>query len=182
MKELNKNTAAGVNGILTQDLKKMPISHITSIMNYWWGWKMPKGISGFWTTLLPKKKDNLGQVGNWRPITITNILIRLYANLWDKRIIRNASLDERQKGFVPVDGCYENVKILQQTIKQQRKRRKEHNLVFIEFAKAFDSVTKKYRKGTKANGYSRTGERNDYEDVCRSQNTTISRRKNNEKD
>ena len=37
LKDLNKYTAAGVDGILTQDLKKMPIGHIASIMNYWWG-------------------------------------------------------------------------------------------------------------------------------------------------
>lgn len=35
MKELNKNTAAGVDRILTEDLRKMPLGHITSIMNYW---------------------------------------------------------------------------------------------------------------------------------------------------
>lgn len=37
LKDLNKYTAACIDGILTQDLKKMPIDHIASIMNYWWG-------------------------------------------------------------------------------------------------------------------------------------------------
>ena len=67
--------------------------------------------------------------------------MRLYAKLWDKRIRQNVKLDERQKGFVPVDGCFQNVKILQEIIKQQRKRRREYNLVFIDLVKAFDTVS-----------------------------------------
>ena len=37
-----------------------------------------------------------------------------------------------------MDGCFENVKILQQVIKQQTKKRKEDNIVFLDLAKAFD--------------------------------------------
>lgn len=150
LKDLNKYTAACIDGILTQDLKKMPIGHIASIMNYWWGWIMSKEISECSTTLLPKKNYNLDQVVKWRPITIGNILIRLYRKLWDKKIRRNFSLGERQKGFVPVDGCYKNVKILQQTSKQQKKRWKEYHLVFIDLAKAFNTVSdKSIEKGLK---------------------------------
>ena len=63
----------------------------------------------------------------------------LYAKLWDKRLMQNITLDERQKGFVLVDGCFENVKILQQVIKEQRRKRKEYNVVFLDLAKAFDT-------------------------------------------
>lgn len=63
----------------------------------------------------------------------------LYAKLWDKRLMQNITLDERQKGFVLVDGCFENVKILQQVIKEQRKKRKEYKVVFLDLAKAFDT-------------------------------------------
>ena len=53
--------------------------------------------------------------------------------------MQNITLDERQKGFVLVDGCFENVKILQQVIKEQRKKRKEYKEVFLDLAKAFDT-------------------------------------------
>lgn len=56
--------------------------------------------------------------------------MRLYAKLWDKWLRQNITLDEREKGFVLVDGCFENVKVLQHVMKQQRKRRKEYNSVF----------------------------------------------------
>lgn len=70
-----------------------------------------------------------------------NLYIRVYAKLWDNRIRQNVKLEERQKGFIPVDGCFENVKILQGIIKQQRKRRREYNLVFNDLEKAFDTVS-----------------------------------------
>lgn len=63
----------------------------------------------------------------------------LYAKLWDKQLMQNITLDERQKGFVLVDGCFENIKILQQVIKEQRKKRKEYKVVFLDLAKAFDT-------------------------------------------
>ena len=62
-------------------------------------------------------------------------------------------MDERQKGFVPVDGCFQNVKILQQIIKQQRKCKKEYNIVFLDLAKTFDTVSHK----SITNGMTRKG-------------------------
>ena len=74
--------------------------------------------------------------------------MRLYAKVWDKRLRANIKLGDRQKDFVPVDGCFENVKILQNIIKQQRRKRKEYNIVFLDLAKAFDLVShQSIRKG-----------------------------------
>lgn len=80
--------------------------------------------------------------------TIRNILMRLYRKLWEKRLRRNITLDERQKGFVLVDGCFENLKTLKQVITQQRKHRKETNIVFLDLAKPFNTISRKsIRKG-----------------------------------
>ena len=153
LNEIKRKTAAGIDGVTCPDLKKVPTGHITAIMNHWWGWRIPKESEECRTTLLPKKEKDLDQVGNWRPITVGNLFMRLYGKLWDKRLRDNIELDEREKGFVPVDGCFENVKILQQVIKQQRKKRKEYNLVFIDLAKAFDTVShKSIEKGLQRKG------------------------------
>ena len=73
--------------------------------------------------------------------------------LSDKKLQQNITLDERQKGLIPVDGCFENVETLQQVIKQQRKRRKEINIVFLDLAKAFDTISHKIiRKGLMRKG------------------------------
>lgn len=74
--------------------------------------------------------------------------MRLYRKLWEKRLRRNITLDERQKGFVLVDGCFENLKTLKQVITQQRKHRKETNIVFLDLAKPFNTISRKsIRKG-----------------------------------
>ena len=140
-KEFKRNTTAIIDGIRTPDIRKFPTRHITSIINLWWGWIIPKEAETCRTTLLPKKDEELDEVGNWRPITIGNLFMRLYAKLWDKRLMLDITLGKRQKGFLPVNRFFENVKILKQTIKQLRKKGKEHNLVFINLAKAFDTVS-----------------------------------------
>ena len=120
-------------------------------MNYWWA--IPEKSEECRTTLLPKKDEELEEVGNWRPITVGNLFMRIYAKLWDKRLRSNIKLDERQKRFVPVNGCYENVKILQQMIKKSRNSRRECNLVFIDLAKAFNTVShKSIEKGLRRKG------------------------------
>ena len=120
-------------------------------MNYWWA--IPEKSEECRTTLLPKKDEELEEVGNWRPITVGNLFMRIYAKLWDKRLRSNIKLDERQKRFVPVNGCYENVKILQQMIKKSRNSRREYNLVFIDLAKAFNTVShKSIEKGLRRKG------------------------------
>lgn len=50
-----------------------------------------------------------------------------------------------------MDGCFENVKTLQQVIKQQRKRHKEIHIVFLDLAKAFDAMSH-IRKGLMKKG------------------------------
>ena len=120
-------------------------------MNYWWA--IPEKSEEGRTTLLPKKDEELEEMGNWRPITVGNLFMRIYAKLWDKRLRSNIKLDERQKRFVPVNGCYENVKILQQMIKKSRNSRREYNLVFIDLAKAFNTVShKSIEKGLRRKG------------------------------
>ena len=71
------------------------------------------------------------------------MFMRLYGKIWDKRLRKKILFDERQKGFVSVDGCFGNVQTLQQMIKSQRQRKKEYNIVFIDLAKAFDTISQK---------------------------------------
>lgn len=93
-----------------------------------------------WTSRLGK---DVKKIGNWRSITIGNLSMRLYTKIWDKRLRAIIILDERQKDFVPVHGCFQNVKILQQVIKQQRRRKKEYNILFLDLAKAFNTISHK---------------------------------------
>ena len=57
--QLKRNTAAGIDGIKTPDIKKLPTGHIVAIMNLWWEWIIPEEAEECRTTLLPKKEDHL---------------------------------------------------------------------------------------------------------------------------
>ena len=72
---------------------------------------------------------------------IGNLLIRMYGRIWDERLRKEINTFERQKGFVPVDGCFENVNILKSIISSQRKRKKAYQIVFPDLAKAFNTAT-----------------------------------------
>ena len=49
-------------------------------------------------------------------------------------------MSKRQKAFVPIDGCFENIQILKEAVHESRKKRREYNIVMLDLAKAFDTV------------------------------------------
>ena len=63
------------------------------------------------------------------------MFIRLYVKIWDKHLRKIIHFDERQKGFVPVDGCFKNANIWQQIIKSQRKERRNTTLLLLTWQK-----------------------------------------------
>ena len=153
MSDFNRDTSAGPDNLTLADLKILTNNEIAIILTKWWRQSIPDSVKQCSTTLIPKTVDELKDPSNWRPITIGNMFIRLYAKIWDKRLRKNIQFDERQKGFVPVDGCYENIKTLQQIIKLQRRNKKEYNIVFLDLVKAFDIVSHKSIKiGLKRKG------------------------------
>lgn len=132
--EFKKNTPSG------PDLKIQTFHEIAAILNKWWGHSILESVKECRTALILETVEELKNSSNWQPITTGNLCIRLYAKIWDKWLRRKINLNIRQKWFVPVDGCFENVKTLQKLIKNQCLRRKEYNTVFVDLAKAFDTV------------------------------------------
>ena len=110
------------------------------VFNLWWVLGSIPSSEKECRSILLFKKGERKEVNNWRPITIANLGNRLYCRLWDQRIRKVVQINERQKAFVPLDGCFENAKLLTETIKHQRKIGKEFNVVFLDLAKAFDTV------------------------------------------
>ena len=56
-------------------------------------------------------------------------------------MLHAANLNERQKAFVPVDGCAQNTLLLDTVINRYRKQHRSLAVVGIDLAKAFDSVS-----------------------------------------
>ena len=116
-------------------------TRLSAIFSTWWYLGMiPSPEKRCRTILIFKNKGDRKDVGNWRPITIGNTLIRLFAKIWDKRIRVTARIHTRQRAFIPADGCYESIKLLESAIQQSRRQKREVDIVFLDLAKAFDTV------------------------------------------
>ena len=129
LKGIKRGTAAGPDKCKLSDVKDLTSQELAAIFNKWCGEGIPNAAIMCRTSLLPKTIKDRDQVGNWRPITIGNLLMRIYGRIWDRRLRKQIQLNDTEKGFVMVDGCFENVTILKKIIGNQRKRKKAYQVV-----------------------------------------------------
>uniref|UniRef100_A0A3Q2DQB8 ribonuclease H n=1 Tax=Cyprinodon variegatus TaxID=28743 RepID=A0A3Q2DQB8_CYPVA len=99
-------------------------------------------LKGNRTTLLPKTtdKEKLKDIRNWRPITVGSVITRLLSNILAKRLAMACQLHHMQRGFVEGMGCGNNFKILEGILKISKLRNAPLAVVFVDLARAFDSV------------------------------------------
>ncbi|NXI24952.1 POLR protein, partial [Sterrhoptilus dennistouni] len=57
------------------------------------------------------------------------------------RLTKACPLNPRQRGFVRVAGCSENLKLLQSIIWSAKREHRPLGVVFMDIAKAFDTVS-----------------------------------------
>lgn len=98
------------------------------------------------TTLIPKSTDpmKLTDIGNWRPLTISSVICRAFSGILAKRLTDICELHPRQRGFIASPGCAENLAILNGMIRTSKRKLLPLAVVFVDFAKAFDSVSHKH--------------------------------------
>jgi hypothetical protein len=73
------------------------------------------------TSLIPKDRGSLLDVGNWRPITIGSLLSRAYTGLLEARLRRVTDIHQRQVGLMPTNGCSANLYIFDECTRQAKK-------------------------------------------------------------
>lgn len=78
LKGIKRGTAAGPDKCKLSDLKDLTSEELAAIFNKWWGEGIPDEAIMCRTSLLPKSVGDREQVGNWRPITIGNLQLRIY--------------------------------------------------------------------------------------------------------
>ena len=135
-------TSPGVDNVTTQHICRVDDHLLLCVANYQ---LLKQKQLGCWkenkTVLIPKTTDNLEEASNWRPITISSLFVRMLHKIISDRLNNRIALNIRQKAFVPVDGCAENVSILDNLIHNARTRHSNLSIVGIDLAKAFDSVS-----------------------------------------
>ncbi|GCC32506.1 hypothetical protein chiPu_0010967 [Chiloscyllium punctatum] len=69
------------------------------------------------------------------------MLLWLFTKIMAKRLSETLEINPRQKGFLAATpGCNENIVVLKNIIKGAKYNRKDLAVVFVDLAKAFDSV------------------------------------------
>jgi hypothetical protein len=135
------NTAPGPDGlerkhVSTPDAKEMirilfNLILTTSILPSAWDTNR--------TILIPKQGNDHGKINNFRPITISSILCRMYWGIIDMKLRKVFSFSPRQKGFIHETGCFTNIRMFNEILRSA-KRRTGMTAVQLDIAKAFDTI------------------------------------------
>ena len=134
-----KDNSPGLDGLKKSNVVKIPVEILHAmLLIFQESSYTPKFLRLGVVTLVPKNV-NPENSGQYRPITVTSQLLRLYHGIIAKRLMR-LPLSKRQKAFLPRDGIAENAFIIEHLIKGGRARKDDLYLVFMDLAKAFDSL------------------------------------------
>lgn len=89
------------------------------------------------------KKGDKSNVENYRPISLTSLLMKVFEKLVRERLYR-VCLDKitpRQHGFMPLKSCTSQLLDFNCHLALDLNNRGENDIVFFDFQKAFDSVS-----------------------------------------
>ena len=137
-----RESAPGPDGATLLDVKTMNPAHLARLYNLWQlGGSVPDSMRKCKTTLIPKVSGEIVGPHERRPISVSSHYYRTIAKIMASRLRCECQVNPRQKAFEPIDGCQENLAILQAVLNEAHMLRSEVHLAFLDVAKAFDSVS-----------------------------------------
>ena len=92
------------------------------------------------TVLLPKRAE-AGDPAKYRPITMSDIVVRCFHRILAQRMEIQLPFSTRQKAFGAGDGVADSVWFIQAVIKHHQDNLRPLNVAFVDVKKAFDSVS-----------------------------------------
>lgn len=93
--------------------------------------KVPEIFNGDRSILLHKGNEGLEDVNNWRPLTISSSVLRLYTSLLGRRVLDRCALNPRQRCFIAARGCSDNSFLLSEMINHAKKERRQLCVTFL---------------------------------------------------
>ncbi|TRZ14172.1 hypothetical protein HGM15179_012940 [Zosterops borbonicus] len=147
--EVRKTSAPGPDGITLGHLLKLDprFSQLSVIFNLWLVTGIiPDALQDCRTVLIPKSssEERLGDINNWRPITIASLVFRLFSRIATARLSHACPIHPRQQSIISASGCSENLKLLQLLVKSAKQEHCHLGVVFVDIAKAFDTVSHRH--------------------------------------
>jgi len=154
------NTAPGKDGIRYNQLKAAdPNGHIlAAIYDICREWRRIPARWKHCNIHLIHKKGPPELISNWRPISLSPTIYKVYSRIWAKRLTSTleTTISQEQKGFIPkVEGCVEHIHTLDLVIGEAGKLDTDTVIIWIDLTNAFGSIPHHLIQHTmKAAGYS----------------------------
>jgi len=97
-------------------------------------------------TLLPKEGKDLSQIGNWRPITLTNCDLKIYTKNMANRVslVLDKIIFKSQTAYIPGRNVHNNSRMYEFYRDYCNKNNIDAVLLSLDAKKAFDSVDHRY--------------------------------------
>ncbi|CAL8129224.1 unnamed protein product [Orchesella dallaii] len=151
-KKLKINKSPGLDGIRNEFLKSLPMQFVQILKVLFNRIQakecVPEDLVDIEVVMLYKKGDP-SDPRNYRGISLINTIMKLFTSIMLARLEKwaesNDVLPESQAGFRKSRSCIDHVftiEALRQISKRRMKKRKLH-LLFVDFARAFDSINHK---------------------------------------
>lgn len=131
----------GPDGVSLALLKSMPCCVLARVLNLLMLCRdLPPFFKRSKTVLLPKVEEPKDP-SDFRPISISSVVVRLYHKILALRIVKGCHIELPQRGFMPVDGCAENSAILQAIINDATESYSSAFIASLDIKNAFGSVS-----------------------------------------
>lgn len=148
LKHRPKGSACGVDRVsksMLSAIKRYParFDYVYALLNAFLLNGVPEGLKVALVSLVPKR-DGARTPAEFRPISVTSLIYRLYSRLLSLRFYSavGSQLSTAQSGYRKrVNGCSKNLAILRSVLGESRVENKSFALASVDVSKAFDSVS-----------------------------------------
>lgn len=138
--ELHRSSAAGPDGVTVSNWRAVPRAQRALFYNLlMYRGKLDADLNQARTVFIPKI-NNPSLPGDYRPISITSVVIRQLHKILANRLQSFRRFDIRQRAFCRADGLAENLLILKSVLKHSQQEKSELHMASIDLRKAFDSI------------------------------------------
>lgn len=135
------SSSSGPDNISASKYKHIPKGILVRLLNLLlWTGALPQRLLSSRTIFLPKK-DCSERPEDFRPITISSVMIRHLHSILAKRVRKLIELSQHQRGFIQTDGCADNTVLLDLVLRYHHRMIKTCYLCALDVSKAFDTVS-----------------------------------------
>lgn len=140
IRSLNQGSSPGPDGVRVRELKRVPTEILMHIINNFLTFQhIPDQLKISRSVFIPKK-GSPECAEDYRPITISSVLVRLFSRLVLSRLSLGHSFHDLQGGFEGDRAAASNLLLLQGAMRLAKSEKRSFIAASIDLRKAFDSV------------------------------------------